>query len=179
MPKDPISKFFKENTKYSKNNDDLIDIHVGNPLQKIITLLEEIKKQKAFSFTLKGSLGIMGVFLTLSVFGVFGGGKILCDKGSQSHIGIVRVLNIEDEIPSQIPLLDPFLSYFAPRQKYKRTVLIRDDSSVIKFSFVRNVDFSKFTDQFVVATGNYDSCGQTLALEDKEGIEMLQTNQEF
>lgn len=174
MAKDPISKFIRENTKYSKNNNDLIDIHVGNPLQKIITLLEDIKKQKAFSFTLKGSLGIMGVFLTLSVFGVFGGGKILCDKGSQSHIGIVRILQIEDTIPSQIPLLDPFLEYFAPKQNYKRVVLIKNDSSVIKFSFVRNLDFSKFTNQFIIATGNYDSCGQTITLDNDKGIEILE-----
>lgn len=174
MPKDPISKFFKENTKYSKNNDDLIDIHVGNPLQRIITLLEEIKKQKAFSFTLKGSLGIMGVFLTLSVFGVFGGGKILCDKGSQSHIGIVRILQIEDTIPSQIPLLDPFLEYFAPKQKHKRSILIKNDSSIVKLSYVRNLDFNKFTNLPVIATGNYDSCSQTLSLEDNKGMEIIE-----
>lgn len=176
MPKDPISKFFKENTKYSKDNDDLINIHIGNPLQKIVTLLEDIKKQKAFSFTLKGSLGIMGVFLTLSVFGVFGGGKILCDKGSQSHIGIVRILQIEDTIPSQIPLLDPFLEYFAPKQKHKRAILIKEDSSIVKLSYVRNLDYKEYVNQPIIATGNYDSCGQTLTLEDKEGIEKAQEN---
>lgn len=176
MPKDPISKFFKENTHYSKNKDDLIDIHVGNPLNKIIELLEDIKKQKAFSFTLKGSLGIMGIFLTLSVFGIFGGGKILCDRGSQSQIGVIRVLNIEDSIPSQIPLLDPLLDYFAPRGKYKRAVLIKNDSSVVRLSYVRNLDFKEYVDLPVIATGNYDSCGQTLTLDNKEGIEVLQVN---
>ncbi len=173
MPKDPISKFLKENTKYSKNKDDLIDIHVGNPLNRIVELLEDIKRQKAFSFTLKGSLGIMGVFLTLSVFGIFGGGKILCDRGSQSQIGIIRVLNIEDNVPSQIPLLDPFLDYFAPRQKIKRAVLIKNDSSVVKLPYVRNLDFKEYVDQPVIGTGNYDSCGQTLTLEDKNGIEFF------
>ena len=173
MPKDPISKFLKENTKYSKNKDDLIDIHVGNPLNRIVELLEDIKRQKAFSFTLKGSLGIMGVFLTLSVFGIFGGGKILCDRGSQSQIGIIRVLNIQDSIPSQIPLLDPFLDYFAPRQKIKRAVLIRNDSSVVRLPYVRNLDFKQYVDQPIIATGNYDNCGQTLTLEDKEGIEFF------
>ncbi|MBI3984426.1 MAG: hypothetical protein HY344_00575 [Candidatus Levybacteria bacterium] len=179
MAKDPISKFFKENTHYSKTKDDLIDIHVGNPLYRIVELLEDIKKQKAFSFTLKGSLGIMGVFLALSVFGIFGGGKILCDKGSQSQIGEIRVLNIEDNIPSQIPLLDPFLDYFAPRQTYKRTVLIKNDGDVVRLPYVRNLDFSKYLDQYVIATGNFDSCGQTLTLEDKEGMEMLEVNAEF
>ena len=49
--------------------DALLDVHIGNPLRRITQLLEEIKRQKAFSFTLKGSLGIMGVALALSVFG--------------------------------------------------------------------------------------------------------------
>jgi len=37
-----------------------------------VELLQDIKKQKAFSFTLKGSLGIAGVALALGMFGIFG-----------------------------------------------------------------------------------------------------------
>src|SRR5436190_1901612 len=69
----PLSTFFSTNTHYDKNKDDLLDVHVGNPLSRITKLLEDIKKQKAFNFTLKGSLGVMGVVLVLSVFGIFGG----------------------------------------------------------------------------------------------------------
>src|SRR6185437_3893622 len=58
----------------AKTTDDstLIDVHVGNPLRKITTLLEEIKKQKAFSFDIKGSLGIAGVVIVVAGLGVFG-----------------------------------------------------------------------------------------------------------
>ena len=85
--------------RIEKTTDDntLVDVHVNNPLKKVIALLEEIKKQKAFSFTLKGSLGIMGVFLALSVFGIFGGGKLLCDKGLQTKVGELRVLQLTEE----------------------------------------------------------------------------------
>src|SRR3989338_7295204 len=53
--KNPISNFLRNNTSVSKTKDDstLLEIHIGNPLRKITQLLEEIKKQKAFSFTLK------------------------------------------------------------------------------------------------------------------------------
>ncbi len=62
------------NKKVKESSDDLIDVHVGNPLRRVIELLQDIKKQKAFSFTLKGSLGIAGVALALGLFGVFCGG---------------------------------------------------------------------------------------------------------
>jgi hypothetical protein len=81
----------------SKDKDELLDIHVGNPLRRITELLEDIKKQKAFSFTLRGSLGIMGVALAFSTFGIFGGSKLLCDKGTQSYIGTVKQLTYTEE----------------------------------------------------------------------------------
>lgn len=94
-----IWRFFAKYANSSKSQDDLIDAHIGNPFVKIMTLLEEIKRQKAFNFTLKGSLGIMGVVLTLSVFGIFGGGQILCDRGTQVEIGTVRQLQVSQEDP--------------------------------------------------------------------------------
>ena len=81
-----VTDFVKKQTKLSKTDDDntLLDVHIGNPLRRITVLLEEIKKQKAFSFTLRGSLGIMGVVLALSIFGFFGTTTALCNKGVQS-----------------------------------------------------------------------------------------------
>jgi len=56
----PVSKFLSDHTRYDKSQDDLLDVHVANPLRRIAQLLEDIKRQKAFSFTLKGSLGLAG-----------------------------------------------------------------------------------------------------------------------
>src|SRR3989344_7304729 len=95
--KDPIEKFISENIHYSKNKDNLLDVHIGNPLRRIAELLEEIKRQKAFSFTLKGSLGIAGVALALGVFGVLGSGRILCDKGIQTQIGTIKILSVQEK----------------------------------------------------------------------------------
>src|SRR3990167_4871923 len=64
-PQGALDKFFGEHVGYHRNQDDLLDVRVGNPLRKIVELLEDIKRQKAFSFTLKGSLGIAGVALAL------------------------------------------------------------------------------------------------------------------
>ncbi len=175
----PISKFFSEHTHYSKSQDDLIDLHVGNPLRRIALLLEDIKRQKAFNFTLKGSLGIMGVLLTLSVFGIFGGGQVLCERGTQVEIGTVRQLQIVEEDPSTgIPVLAQILDYFRPVQKRPKFVLIKNDESVIQLPYSRNVDLTKFTNpispdlgQKVIATGNYNSCSQTLTVKNPLAVE--------
>lgn len=167
----PIEKFIEEHTSYHKSQDDILDVHVGNPLRKITQLLEEIKKQKAFSFTLKGSLGIMGVALALSVFGIFGGGKILCDKGIQSQIGTIKILNIYDNNETINPF-NNILNFFNSKEIHKRTVLIKTDNSVIIISYSKNVSFSQYNNYPVIVTGNYDSCSQALTVNNPNGIEI-------
>ena len=177
-PKDPLGKLISEHTHYSKNKDELLNIHVGNPLRRITELLEEIKKQKAFSFTLKGSLGIAGVFLALSIFGILGGGKILCDKGNQSQIGTVRILNIKDtDNASDLPIISLWINYFKPRHTYSRAVLIRPSGDVIRLPYSNVVNFSTYANYDVVATGNYDACDQSLTITNPSGMEIfLNTN---
>jgi len=167
----PVSKLLEENVHYSKNKDDLLDVHVGNPLRKITLLLEEIKKQKAFSFTLKGSLGIAGVALALGVFGVFGGGKMLCDKGVQSEIGVVKTLNIIDYERSTIPVISIFLNYFNQPTEHQRLVLIKPDETVVRLAYSKGIDFKQYENFNVIATGGYDSCSKTLTITDPAGIE--------
>ncbi|MBI4092050.1 MAG: hypothetical protein HY427_02495 [Candidatus Levybacteria bacterium] len=170
--KDAIEKFISENVHYSKNKDDLLDVHIGNPLRRITELLEEIKRQKAFSFTLKGSLGIAGVALALGVFGVLGGGRILCDKGIQTQIGTLKILNVQEKEPDGLPIISNILDWFNPKPIYNRTVLIREDSFVIRLPYSKEVNFSQYNNFQVIATGDYDSCGQTLTIKDASAVEI-------
>ncbi len=175
-PKDPIGRLISENTRYTKDKDDLLDIHVGNPLRKITDILEEIKNQKAFSFTLKGSLGITGVFLALSLFGIFGGQKILCDKGTQSQIGIIKILNIKETEPvSSIPVLSNIINFLSPKPTHPRTVLVKKDNSTLSLPYSRNINLVDYKDINIIATGHYDSCSQTLLINDPNGVETIST----
>lgn len=170
--KNPINKFFSENVRYSKSKDNLLDVHVGNPLHKVIQLLQDIKNQKAFSFTLKGSLGIAGVALALGLFGIFGAGNLLCDKGVQKEIGIIKVLNVQEQESASIPLLSGILDYFSPRAKHNSIVLIKLDQAVITLPYSSKVDLTKFSNYPVIATGNYNSCSQTLSITDANGLQI-------
>lgn len=171
--KNPLEKFLLSHTGNYKDQDDLLDIRIGNPLRRVVELLEDIKKQKAFSFTLKGSLGIAGVVLVLSVFGLFGGSKIICDKGIQSQIGTVRVLNYREIYSDSIPFVDYVLDFFAPAQKLikNRVVLVNNDQTIY-LPFTKEVDFKKYSDLAVLVTGNYNSCSKTLILSDPSAIEI-------
>src|SRR5256885_10402131 len=81
----------------TKDDNTLVDVHVNNPLKRIETSLKEIKKQKAFSFDIRGSLGLAGIAIALTTFGIFGGSHALCGKGIQSHLGTIKSLQLMDE----------------------------------------------------------------------------------
>src|SRR3989344_6846799 len=171
-PQGALDKFFGDNVRYHKSQDDLLDVRVGNPLRKIVELLEDIKRQKAFSFTLKGSLGIAGVALALGVFGVLGSGRILCDKGIQTQIGTIKILAVQEKEPDGLPVISNILDWFNPKPSYSRTVLIREDNSATRLPYSREVNFSQYSNFQVIATGNYDSCAQSLTIKAPTAIEI-------
>lgn len=175
----PLHQYINNNTRYDKKHDDLLDIHVGNPLARITQLLQDIKKQKAFSFTLKGSLGIMGVALAISTFGIFGGAKLLCNKGRQTQVGVIRVLGTADEVDYQWPLIQPVVEYYRnfmnPNRipnEHPRVVLVTNGNETVYLPFNREVNFGEFHKQKSLVTGNYDSCSQTLRVENIGDIEI-------
>ncbi len=174
--KNPLEKFIYSHTGNYKDEDDLLDIRIGNPLRRVIELLEEIKKQKAFSFTFKGSLGIAGVLMFLSVFGLFGGNKVICEKGTQSILGYVKILNFREIYTDRVGPVDYVLNIISTPQKKitKRTVLLTDSSDqAIYLPYNKDVDFYKFSNNLVIVTGKYNSCLNSIEIESPEGIEKI------
>ena len=185
-----IHKFVKAHVHPSKDKDELLDIHIGNPLKRITEILEDIKKQKAFSFTLKGSLGIMGVAVALSTFGIFGGSKALCDKGTQSYIGTVKQLAYIEEptYPLLTQLTDAYSVLIGGRPHEKPTtklILIQQDNTAINLVISRALDrggpvplwlsdtLTKATNIPLIITGTYDACSRTLTINQPEGVEEM------
>ncbi|HVZ12076.1 MAG TPA: hypothetical protein VG965_03520 [Patescibacteria group bacterium] len=182
MPKDDahstkatVEKIIDKTIHYNNADDDLVDIHVGNPLHKIVLLLEEIKKQKAFSFTLKGSLGIAGVALAIGLFGVLGGGQILCEKGTQTLTGKIQVLNYMDYEKSDIPFIGDYIDLVTKPAMHNRAVLIRDDETTVRIPYDRHLpDLRQYVYLKTLVTGAYNSCDQTITLSDPASIEVLE-----
>jgi hypothetical protein len=175
-----LSRFVKDNTKITKTKDDttLVDVHVGNPLHKITLLLEEIKKQKAFTFDIKGSLGLAGVVLVLTSFGFFGGTKALCAKGVQSHIGSIKTLEVLEE--NNTPTLlqraaDAWNVLFGVKisqsEPHSRIVLVKDDHTVLHVVGVTPKNISGIQNVPVVVTGEFDSCNQEVTVKDAKAIQ--------
>ena len=117
---------------------------------------------------------IVGVVLVLGVFGIFGGGEILCDRGVKSEIGVIKTLNVLENDSPAIPVLCQFLDYFSPQESDNRVVLIKNDQTVISLlgkSLISNHQ-SLITEGYpVIVTGNYDSCSQTLTVNNQSAIE--------
>lgn len=170
----PLTEFLKDETSIHKSqHDELIDIHVGNPLRKITELLEDIKKQKAFSFTLKGSLGVAGIAVVIGTFGIFGGTKAFCSKGTQTKIGIIRTLSHEDAASPGLTKYIPFYRSLTQNKKIQRTVLITENG-VFHLIARNNMDVEKMSSQFpYIVTGSLDSCTNSLQVQDPDSIEAL------
>lgn len=172
-----VTNLVKENINISReplqspSKDDLIDIHVGNPLKKIEELLREIKRQKAFSFTLKGSLGIAGVAVTLSLFGFFGGGKMLCEKGTTTKIGYLKKLNYKEQESYNVPFVSDYLNKVFPKSPRNRIVMINNDFNVIGVSYAGNVSLKEYIGLKVIITGNYNSCRSSITISNPIQIE--------
>lgn len=170
-----LDRLFKR-TSVQKTLDDetLIDVHIGNPLRRITRILEEIKQQKAFSFNIKGSIGVAGVAAVLGTAGFFGGFNALCNKGVQSEIGLVRTLNFEQNSKEDVFIVSQvkdFLGMNTSKPLRKRTLLIKSGTSAINLltAFETQLDF--YNNKQVIATGNYNSCQNTLKLTSKNSIE--------
>jgi len=168
----PVVRFLHNETAIHKSKDDeLLDIHIGNPLRRITDLLEQIKRQKAFSFTLKGSLGLMGVALVAGTFSILGGSKVLCDKGTQTKIGEVRELVYKENSERSFLSYVPFLESFFPDRKIPRKILLDSSGKVIHLIGRNDVDFMTTNPQQKTLTGNYDSCSETLTVDDQTGVQ--------
>lgn len=165
-----------------KTTDDetLVDVHVNNPMHKIAELLEEIKKQKAFSFTLKGSIGVAGVVLSLTMFGVFGTTHILCDKGVQSKVGVLRVLQFQEDVsPSLVQKIRDAGEYYTalltgkqPVKKVQKWMVLQVRSGdLIHLSGDGLEQVGMMENQLVYVSGVYDSCSKTLKLQGINPVE--------
>ena len=169
-----IDKLFSENVHYSKSQDDLLNVHVGNPLRKIYLLLQDIKNQKVLSVSAKASFGIMGVAVAIGIISIFGVSNVFCAKGVQSEIGVIKTLNIEDTRTTNIPVIGSLFDWFSARtnpQTHARVVLVRDDNTTIRLPYSKNVKFATYQNLPVIVTGNYDACNSTLTVQDESGVE--------
>lgn len=170
-----LDRLFKR-TSIQKTLDDetLIDVHIGNPLRRITRILEEIKSQKAFSFSIKGSIGVAGVVAVLGTAGFFGGFNALCNKGIQSEIGLVRTLNFEEKTEESLFIISQvkdFLGFPDNQKMRKRILLIKPGMSTVNLLTDSENQLEPYNNKQIIATGNYNSCQNTLKLTNKNSIE--------
>jgi hypothetical protein len=175
-PLEHLAKVSKSPLKHSED-DTLVDVHVNNPLKKITQLLEEIKKQKAFAFTIKGSLGIAGIALVLTTFGILGGTKAFCSKGNQTHLGFIRPLLLTQNA-SQNPWLTRLQNFWQflngqeviSGKKTPQFILVETTGTIYHLlDLPAQLNLARETSYLV--TGNLDSCSQTITVSSPQAVE--------
>lgn len=170
----PVTKFLHDETAVHKSNgDELVDIHVGNPLKKIQDLLEDIKRQKAFSFNIKGSLGVAGIALVLGTFGIFGGTKAFCSRGVQTKIGAIKTLSYQQVSKERFWEKIPFVSDFMPKSTSERVILIEQDSKTTRLVYNKKALQNIAQNTIYIATGEFDACSNELKLQDPTSLESM------
>jgi hypothetical protein len=184
-PHIPLSSNKIPGVEIHKTSDDntLVDVHVNNPLHKVVQLLEDIKKQKAFSFDIKGSLGVAGIFLVLTTFGIFGGTRAFCSKGEHSHIGRVVVLTMVEE-QSEPALVERMVNAWnvlmnpttptPPTIPTHKVVLVQSDKAVYHLIGIPVETVKAILNQQSIVTGEVDACSQTIKVEDSSSIQPYQ-----
>jgi hypothetical protein len=158
----------------TKDDDTLINVHVGNPLHKIFKLLEQIKKQKAFSFTLKGTLGLAGVALFITAFGIFGGTKAFCGRGIQSHMGVLHVLTYPKSVQQAVPVIDQIREMLFGQESHigNRIVIIEDNGNITQVKYILLEEGKALEGYQVIVTGEYDACAQSMTINDPAAVEV-------
>jgi hypothetical protein len=161
-----------EITHNSKDDSKMFKVEVNDPSTKWYRLLQQIKEQKAFAFTLKGSLGLAGVVVALSVFGLFGGSKILCDKGTQTEIGLIKILAAKDTESSNIPIFGFIVNLanklYGNETLHNRVILKTSTNSTISLPYTSKINFESYRNKEVFVTGSLDSCSRVLKAQSIE-----------
>ncbi len=173
LGRDKFGHFLK--VEQETNDETLIDVRVNNPLHKIVELLQDLKKQKAFSFSFKGSVGIVGVSVIVLGTGVFGGNRILCNKGMQTKIGVVKMLAITQTAQDH-PLRARLGEVFGRPYKTETTnavILMAADKDTVTLVSKKKGFVEGFEGREAMATEQYNACTQELAVMG-DGVALLE-----
>ena len=106
---------------------------------------------------------------------------MLCDKGIQTQVGMIKELESSSSEKSTVPFLGAVFDYYnnlfvnqtVVSQK-KRTILLKDDRTTIYLPATRSVSYEGLLNQPVYATGQYDSCSQTLKPTNQSDLQPFQ-----
>lgn len=176
----PLTSFLHSQSSKSTDKDDtLVDVHVNNPLKRITQLLEDIKKEKAFSFNIKGSLGLTGVILVVTSFGIFGGTQVLCSRGEQAHIGTLTVLTLPEEKPvtwvtRAQTIWDAMTGTERPaKTNLPRLALVQQDEVVYRLVGLTSHKNLLPGNRYLI-TGEVDACTQTITIKDPRALQLYE-----
>jgi hypothetical protein len=164
-----------------------------NPLRRIMLILKQIKHHQSTIIDLK-SIPVLVLFLLAALYLMRGLIFSSCEQGIHTKIGIVYILKtttgnrhgLLSELqkffitPLFSVISQGYFKQYQPNedrsvfaQEKQRVILILRDNSVLTLFPAQNIDLSSYVSRQVFATGNFNSCRQTLVLKHPDDIQLV------
>lgn len=106
---------------------------------------------------------------------------MLCDKGIQTQVGIIKELDSSSSEKSAVPIIGQVIDYYRnlftnqnTTSQKKRIILLKDDRSTIFLSDAKGVSYNNYLNRDLYITGQYDSCSQILKPASPSDLQLFQ-----
>ena len=164
--------------KESEDDSTLIDIKVTNPLKRIYTLLQDIKKHQSTTFSLRFTIPLIALPIFLFVAFQLGRGSYVCSQNFTSKKGIIKNLQIDAPIENR-SVIDRLFNFTSNSinienigSEYIHTskAVLDVNNELIDIISVKSIDLTKYENNQVIVSGIYSSCSNTMTLNSNNNI---------
>lgn len=167
--------------EHNHDENTIIDIKVSNPLKQIVTLLKDIKRRQATTFSLKFTIPLVAlpVFI-LAAFQV-GRYQTSCAPVFSTKSGLLKTIVVD--VPTKndniiTTMLEPFISIpklktGVPLESEIRSILVNPQQEIVTVLHSSTLSLTGYQNRNVLVTGNFSSCSNVITLESDKNITVL------
>lgn len=165
------------NLSQDQSGEHLVDLKVHNPLKKIYSVLEDIKKHQETTVAFKFSIPLFALPIALALLfgvGAFQLGRLLPFYPSYpaTRVGTLYSLTVtETPARSLWEWLNPFSQ--KPSSAARPKVILWEADTTLSIEVPATVSLANFHGQLVAATDEVNSCTQSLKVTNTQNVTLL------
>ncbi|HLC88207.1 MAG TPA: hypothetical protein VJG66_04100 [Patescibacteria group bacterium] len=154
----------------------LFTLKMGKPWQKLIQILEDIKKKQATTVNLKFTIPLIVLPAVLIAAFTLGrmqtgcGGYFASQVGTLQNITVTRQYRPDNFFLYWFSYLPYLGDYLLKEKALSQPVLVRENNESVIIDNQALVNLNPFNQSKVITFGNYNPCAQTLTLDSEKNI---------
>lgn len=171
-------KVLSDLIKTEKDDDafNIFTLRMGKPWEKLIQVLEDIKKKQATKVNLSFTIPL--VVLPVVLLGAFTlgrwysgcGGYFSSQVGTLQNITVTRKFAPDNFVLNLLTYVPYLGEYLYQTKTLTQPVIIKNDAQAVIIENEANLNLNHFDQAKVIVFGNYNSCSQTLTLDSDKNI---------